>query len=304
MNLGQALIGLLVFPGLLYAVPMAWLMLWVERKAIARMQARIGPPFYQPFFDFMKLAAKRVRPMPGLEGWLIGGLPLVAFGAVLGALALLPVFPTPGGWTGDVILLVTLLEVPPICAVLAGFASRSVFGQVGATREAVLAMAYNLPFLTAVVAFASAAGSLRLSDIAFAPPAVVRILALFALVICLPVKLRLNPFSLVNAEQEIYTGPTTEFGGVWLALWELAHGLEWVALTGLVVVVLVPVRSGIGLVDGAVFAFVSLVVVLALTALAASMARIKVPQASRFYWRWGMGLSLLALVVANIPLFR
>jgi NADH-quinone oxidoreductase subunit H len=48
-----------------------------------------------------------------------------------------------------------------------------------------------------------------------------RLLAVVALALCLPVKLRLNPFSLANAEQEIYAGPTTEFGGPRLALWEL-----------------------------------------------------------------------------------
>ncbi len=43
-DLSTALCRLLVFPGLLYAVPAAWLMLWMERKAVARLQQRIGPP--------------------------------------------------------------------------------------------------------------------------------------------------------------------------------------------------------------------------------------------------------------------
>ena len=53
MNLITALARLLIFPGLLFAVPAAWFFLWVERKAVARMQGRIGPPFMQPFFDFI-----------------------------------------------------------------------------------------------------------------------------------------------------------------------------------------------------------------------------------------------------------
>ena len=44
MNLAQALAALLVFPGLLYALPMGWLMLGTERKLRARFQGRIGPP--------------------------------------------------------------------------------------------------------------------------------------------------------------------------------------------------------------------------------------------------------------------
>jgi NADH-quinone oxidoreductase subunit H len=301
MNLGQALLALFIFPGLLYAVPMAWLMVWIERKVMARMQSRIGPPFYQPFFDFVKLMAKQAAPRPGFEGWLLAALPVVSVGAMLGALGLLPVFPNSSGFAGDLVLLVGLLEVPPLCAVLAGFASRSPFGQVGATREAVLGIAYNLPFLTAMIALASSASSLRLSDVALAPPAVVRVLALLALLLCLPVKLRLNPFSLTNAEQEIYSGPTTEFAGPWLAFWELAHGLEWVALTGLVVCLALPLRSENWFIDSTLEALQSLVVVLLLTTLAAGTARLKIVQATRFYWRWGMALALLALIAGALP---
>ena len=32
----------------------------IERKVKARMQRRIGPPILQPFYDFLKLADKRV----------------------------------------------------------------------------------------------------------------------------------------------------------------------------------------------------------------------------------------------------
>lgn len=306
MNVGRALLALLIFPGLLYAAPMAWLMLWIERKLLARMQGRIGPPFYQPFFDFVKLMAKQPLARSGFDGWLLTALPVLAVGASLGALALLPVFPD-GGFAGDLILLVALLEVPAVCTVLAGFASRSVFGQVGATREAVLSIAYNLPFLTAVVALASSTGSWQLAGLTAWPagqPGLAagggRLIALLALLLCLPVKLRLNPFSLSNAEQEIYAGPTTEFGGPRLAFWELAHGLEWVALTGLVVS-LFPLRIGVAGIDAAIFALLSLGLVIALSILAGATARLKMPQATRFYWQWGLGLAVLALLVAAAP---
>lgn len=302
MTVGRALLGLLVFPGLLYAVPMAWLMLWIERKAVARMQGRIGPPFYQPFFDFVKLMAKQRLPRPGFDGWLMTALPLLAIAAALGALAMLPVFPGWGGFAGDLVLLVVLLEVPALCAVLAGFTSRSIFGQVGATREALLSIAYNLPFLTALVALAASANSLSLAQLATTPTGAVRWLALLALLLCLPVRLRINPFSLANAEQEIYAGPMTEFGGPRLALWELAHGLEWVVLTGLIASLGLPLRAGVWPVDAAVFAGLSLLLVLLLSVLAAGTARLKVPQAARFYWRWGLGLAILSLVVAAWPL--
>ena len=51
----RALLALLVFPGLLYALPAGWLMLGLERKLRARFQRRIGPPIVQPVYDFLKL---------------------------------------------------------------------------------------------------------------------------------------------------------------------------------------------------------------------------------------------------------
>ncbi len=117
---------------------------------------------------------------------------------------------------------------------------------------------------------------------------------------CLPVKLRINPFSVSNAEQEIYSGPATEFGGSQLAMWELAHGLEWVVLTGLAVCLGLP-RTGAPVIDVTLFAGLSLVLVVLLSFLAAGTARLKVAQAARFYWRWGMGLALAALILAMLP---
>lgn len=303
MTLFDALVALLVFPGLLYAAPAGWLMLWTERKAVARMQGRIGPPFFQPFYDFVKLLAKRPVPRPPVDAVVMTVLPVLAVGSLLGALALLPVTSTSTGFAGDLILLVALLEIPAICIVLAGFASRSVFGQVGATREAILSITYNVPFLMVLVALAASAGSLRVNEIATAPGGAVRYLALLTILLTLPVKLRLNPFSLANAEQEIYAGATTEYDGPRLAMWELAHALEWVALAGLVAVLSVPARSGQWWLDAALFVVISFVVVVALSVVAAATARLKVRHAARFYWRWGLSIAALSLALALLPRF-
>src|SRR5271157_788641 len=298
MSIGRSLLALFVIPGLLYAVPMAWLMLWIERKMRARMQGRIGPFFYQPFFDFVKLMAKRPIPRSSFDTlWMIG-LPASAIGALLASLALLPVFSTSSGFVGDLVLLIGLIEVPPLCAVLAGFASRSIFGQVGATREAILSITYNLPFLTAIVALATSARSIRLTDIALAPSGAVRALVVVTLLLCLPFKLRVNPFSLSNAEQEIYAGPTTEFDGPRLALWELAHGLEWVVLTGIVACIALPFRIGSGIADIAFFTLLSLILVIMVTMIGAATARLKISQAISFYLKWSIGMAILAFIIA------
>jgi NADH-quinone oxidoreductase subunit H len=298
MNAIHAVLALLVFPGLLYGLPMSWFMLGVERRLRARFQGRIGPPLWQPFFDVVKLVAKWPVARSSSDVWLLTGLPILSVGSMAGALALLPVFAGESGFAGDLILFVGLLELPPLCLILAGYASRSIYGEMGATREAIVGIASNVPLLAALIAMASAAGSVQLTTLAAATPWSVRVPALLAFLFCLPVKLRLNPFSLANAEQEVLAGPLTEFDGRRLALWEMAHGLEWVTLLGAMATLAVPVRSASPWLDGVAFAFLSVVLVLVLTALESATARLKLPQATRLLWRWASLPAVLALAAA------
>ena len=301
MSFLRAAIQMLVFPGLLYAVLASFFMLWLQRKINARLQGRIGPPFYQPFFDFVKLLGKEPIKRPALQGFVMAALPIAAVAATLGAVALLPVLPSEAGFPGDLVLLVGLIEVGPLLAVLGGFASRSMWGELGAAREAVMTAAYNLPFLTALIALGWTS-DLSISRLATTAPWSVRLLALAAILLCLPAKLHLNPFSISSAEQEIYAGVNTEYDGPRLALWELSHGLEWVALTGLFAVLSVPLAGVADVWRVLAFLAISLLVVVVLSVAAASTARLKLAQTARWFWLWGLLLagSALGLTLAGI----
>lgn len=298
MSIGRLLVALLIFPGVLYALPMGWLMLGIERKLRARFQGRIGPPIIQPFYDLVKLFGKSPAARLQDEERLLTALPLLAVGSMIGTLTLLPIFSNDVGFVGDLILLATLLELPPLCMILAGYASRSIYGEVGATREAIVGVVSNVPFLAALIAMATAAGSLKLSDIVVATPYAVRIPAVLVILLCLPAKLRLNPFSLANAEQELLAGPLTEFDGPRLALWEIAHSLEWVVLVGLTSALMFPMRSELWPVNVAVLVATSLVLLVLLTLLASATARLKIMQATRLLWRSAFILSVASIAIA------
>ncbi len=294
MNLTTALARLLIFPGLLFAVPAAWFMLWVERKAVALMQGRVGPPFMQPFFDFVKLLGKSTPPRPGIGGLLMRAWPLIAVSSAAGAVGLLPVLPTSGGFEGDLILLLALLELPSMCIIAAGFSSRSIFGEIGSAREAVLSVAYNIVFLLAIVSIAASQHTFRLEALAALPASPMRWLGVLALLVCLPAKLHLNPFSLPNAEQEIYSGPMVEYAGPELAMWELSHGLEWVAATGLVATLAAP-HIALWWLAALVFIALSFFIVLMLSALASATARLAIDTTVRFYWQCTLIFAVLAI---------
>jgi NADH-quinone oxidoreductase subunit H len=298
-----SLARLLIFPGLLCAVPAAWFFLWVERKAVARMQGRIGPPFMQPFFDFIKLMGKTTPPRSGVAGMLMRAWPLIAVSSAVGAVGLLPVLPASGGFQGDLILLLALLELPSMCIIAAGFSSGSIFGEIGSAREAVLSVSYNIVFLLAILSIAASQHTFSLSALALLPSSPLRWLGVLALLICLPAKLHLNPFSLPNAEQEIYSGPMTEYAGPELAMWELSHGLEWVAATGLVATLMAPAVTA-GWLAILIFIAISFGIVLLLSVVASATARLQIDTTVRFYWQCTLIFAVLAVAAALFVRFK
>ena len=117
---------------------------------------------------------------------------------------------------------------------------------------------------------------------------------LIATLVCLPAKLHLNPFSLPNAEQEIYSGPMVEYAGPELAMWELSHGLEWVAATGLVATLAAP-HIALWWLAAMVFVALSFCIVLMLSTLAAATARLAIDTTVRFYWQCTLIFAVLAV---------
>lgn len=294
------LIRLFLFPGLLFAVPAGWFFVWAEHKTVARIQRRIGPPLLQPFWDFVKLLGKRTPARSGIDANLLRLYPVLSIASLVAALALLPVFPAnAGGFSGDCILLVGLMEVPSVCYILAGFTSGSIYGEIGAIREALLSVASNVVLLLSLVTIAVTAKSFHLTELAGPSLNPGHWIGVLGLLLCIPAKLRLNPFSTAGAEQEIYAGSLTEYAGAALGLWELAHALEWLLLTGLVATLVLPASLSWWLYAPSFFV-VSFIEVLLLSAVAAGTARLTLERSINFYWRWAAVLACMAIISSAV----
>lgn len=293
-------VAVLVWPGFLGGALLGWLFLWINRKLMARLQGRKGPPFYQPFFDFVKLMDKETIVPRGTNRIIFYALPLVALVSMTLALALIPIPGNPlHSFNGDLILLIYLLEMPVLCEILAGFVTRSLYAQVGATREAILSLGYNLPFLTALIALAVHAKSSGLHEIVTAAPGPALVFVSLAFLLSVPARLKSNPFSIANAESELVAGILTEYNSKPLAVFELVHGLELTALAGLFGVIFLPFAhsfmAGLG-----IYILCALVLIFLTTVLAAATARLKVQHALSFFWSWGAAAAGLAVAVAVI----
>ena len=68
---------------ILLALFIALLFNGIERKLIARMQARIGPPITQPFIDVKKLFIKENIVPDNAIPWIFNAMPLIALASSL-----------------------------------------------------------------------------------------------------------------------------------------------------------------------------------------------------------------------------
>lgn len=294
----QALFSILIWPGLLTGALIGWFLLWVSRKIVAQFQGRQGPPFYQPFFDFWKLPGKKTIIPSGANPFLFYALPILSVISVVLALALVPV---PGGsvisFDGDLVLFIYLMEMPALIDVIAGFATRSVYAQVGSSREALLTLAYSLPFLSALIALALKWKSFQLAAFSSAPVTLATVAAALALFLALLAQMKVNPFSIPNAEQEIVAGIHVEYNGLPLALFELTHALELSALVGLIASLFIG-PFGSAWIKLLVYLAVAAVAVILLNLVSAGTARLKVQHAFRFYWTWGVAAAAVVFITA------
>jgi NADH-quinone oxidoreductase subunit H len=58
MNTWMPVLALLIFPGGLFLLAGGLVYEWADRKLVARFQNRVGPRWFQPLADVVKLLAK------------------------------------------------------------------------------------------------------------------------------------------------------------------------------------------------------------------------------------------------------
>ena len=101
----NALIKMLIFPGFGFLFIAALAFDWIDRRMIARFHGRVGPPWYQPLADFIKLLAKEDIVPEGAHGLAAAALPIVSLAAVLTASLYIPVGGIVGAsFEGDLIV--------------------------------------------------------------------------------------------------------------------------------------------------------------------------------------------------------
>ena len=226
------LLAFLVFPAGLTIFLTGLAYEWLNRKLLARFQNRVGPRWFQPLADVLKLLAKEEIVPEAVNPYLFVALPLIALAGCLTAALYVPIWGIGPlhNFPGDLIVTLFLLSLLTMCLGLAGANTLDRFSLVGATRAFTQLFSYEAPFLLALLGPAFVAGTWQIDEImAFgkAPWLILtQPIGFLVALIGLIGKLELPPFDAPEAETEIVAGSLTEYSGRGLALFRLGKGME------------------------------------------------------------------------------
>ncbi len=299
MNLSiHPLILLLIFPGGLFLMNAGLFYEWIDRKMIARYQNRVGPRWFQPLADSIKLLAKEEIIPDGVHKGLFLALPVIALTGALTAALYVPLFGFEAAFNfeGDLIVTLYLLSMITLCIGLAGANTVSRFTIVGATRALTQMFSYEAPFLLALLGPAIAAGSWNINEInAYAGENIWLILAqpigFIVALVGLMGKLELPPFDAPEAETEIVAGALTEYSGRGLALFHVGKNVELVIGITLIIIFYLG-----GVANPLEFVLKTAGLLVIITALQALFARLRIDQTVGLWWRLGAIMALLQLL--------
>ncbi len=293
------IIALLLFPSGIFLLSWGMLYEFLDRKLVARFQNRIGPRWFQPLADWVKLLAKEEIMPQGVHAGLFLALPVVALAGALTAALYVPVAGLDPSYSfrGDLVVTLYLLSLMTLCTGLAGANTLDRFSLVGATRALTQLFSYEAPFLLALLGPAIAAGTWQISEInAFASGhlwmVVYQPIGFLVAIVGLMGKLELPPFDAPEAETEIVSGALTEYSGRGLALFKIGRNIELV-----VGLTLVSAFYLGGLTNPLDFLIKTLVLLLVTASLQSLFARLRIDQTVGLWWRVGAILALIQLLV-------
>ncbi len=302
MNIVNILVSYIVFPGFLFAAVIGLFITWIDRKVTARVQMRVGPPWYQPYADFLKLLLKETIIPEGasktlfLLGPMIGLVAMSIFSVMLFSMNFNP----ESSFVGDVIVMIYLLALPPIGIIIGGSASKNPLASVGASREMTQFFAYELPFyIVLATIILKAGGTIRFGEIIRVQQAqgpflysISGVIGAIVILLSTQAKLSFVPFDIPEAEQEVMAGPYIEYSGVALAMYKLTRAMMYFLMP----LFLISLLWG-GLTNWwAILKFLLIIVLIVL--IKNTNPRLRIDQALKFFWV-GIGtLSIIGLILA------
>lgn len=311
MKLGIILVVLLT---------LAAYLVWVERKLLARMQARIGPNragpmgLLQPLVDLVKLVTKEDTVPKGASRVLFLLAPGVVALVALLIFAVVPFGREVTLWGRPVPLVITDLNVGLLYflalssisvygVALGGWASNSKYSLIGGVRGAAQMVSYEVALGLSLVPIVMLARSFSLVEITNAqrhyPFILFQPVSFLLFFIAALAEIKRIPFDLPEAENELGAGYHTEYSGMRFGLFFLGEYITMITLGSLVAVFFLGGWQGPVLPPFVWFVIKVAAIVFVLIWFRATFPRIRYDQLMSMGWKVLTPVALLNIIVTG-----
>lgn len=287
--------------------------IWFERRAMAVMQARLGPnragPFglLQPVADALKVMLKEdIVPSKAdkLVHWLA---PLVAFVPVLMVFAVVPF--QGGAILADlnigILYVVAISSVATVGIFMAGWASNNKYSLLGAMRQVASVVSYEIPVVLSIVGVVLLAGSLSMQQIVAAqdiPFILLQPLGFLLFFIGALAEINRAPFDLMEADSEIVAGFHIEYSGMKFALFYLVEYAEALVISAIVTTLFLGGWRGPLLPDWLWFLVKVAIVFFVIVWVRTTVPRLRIDQLMALAWKFLFPLALLNLLITAVEI--
>ena len=296
---------------------LTFILIWAERKIVARIQDRLGPnrvgPFgvFQTVADLLKLVTKELITPTGADVIPYNLAPLLAVMAVVGVWAVIPLAPTLIGAQINigVLYVVAIGTIGTLGIMIAGMSSNNKYALLGAFRTVAMMVSYAVPMMIALLIPVLLSGSMDLTTIveAQSPIAFIILAPIAALIFFVSSLAEVGraPFDLLEAESEIVAGFHIEYSGLKFGMFFVAEFLHAFTISALTATLFLggwkgPLAELYPLLGLFYFIIKTSIVYFVVIWIRGSFPRIRIDQMNNLNWKLITPLALASLIIAAI----
>ena len=273
--------------------------LGLSRKIMARIHWRYGPPITQPVIDIIRLFSQKSVS----HGRVFNLGMILALAGSFTVILFLPIGRiSPLSDSGGMLVILYMMLLGPLGIALSGGEAANPNASIGISRKLLLALGYEIPLLLILLAVMTHCRTISIVQIVSAQEQTGWALISWPLLVSgiaylciMPAILGIRPFELVQAPQEISSGPLAEYGGPFLALATIQHALS------LFIGIALFVNLFLGGAGNPLTFFLKMLVVFVLSLfINAALPRLRIDQAIKYLWRWPALFAFAGLIIVVI----
>ncbi|MFC1966055.1 NADH-quinone oxidoreductase subunit NuoH [Chloroflexota bacterium] len=285
--------------------------IWIERRGMGRMQARLGPnragPFglLQPVADAIKVLLKEdIIPDKAdkIVYWLA---PIVAFTPTLLVFAVVPF--GNGVLLADlnigILYVVAISSISTLGVFMAGWGSSNKYSLLGAMRDVAAVVSYEIPLVLSIIGVVLIAGSLSLNQVVLAqniPFILLQPLGFLLFFISGCAEINRSPFDLLEADSELIAGFHTEYSGMKFAMFYLSEYAEALIISTIIATLFLGGWRGPVLPPWLWLLLKVVVVFFVMVWTRTTFPRVRIDQLMALAWKFLLPLAFINLIITGI----